>query len=477
MNKYNSIIDNKEVSTNNYTKIISPVTLENIGEVTELTAQDINKAYESSYKAFQSWQSSKIKDRINLLNKWCELIVANQDKIAKSMTYEIAKNYKSCLSEISRSVDYIEQTINHFHTLNPQGFDGNLDNKNKLAIFKRKPLGVILCISPFNYPINLSISKIAPALLTGNTVVFKPATQSAICSYMLIKLLVDAGLKPGVLNFVTGQGKIISEPLTSNKYIKLINYTGSSKIGHFIKKHAPFCRFIFELGGNDTAIVLSDADLEKTANQIVSGAFSYNGQRCTAIKRVIVEDSIHDNLVKSIYDKVTKLSIGKPLENKDITPIINISSTNYIVDLVNNAKNNNAKLWNYKKINKNIITPTLITNVKETSKIFTKEQFGPVLPIIKVKNGDYKKIIKIANDSEYGLQASLFSQDIDKLISLADQLEVGSVNLNSSSQRGPDYFPFLGIKNSGIGTQGIMNSLLACTRLHGIVFNYSDKIN
>ena len=472
MNKYSSYIDNKEVLSSNYTEIFSPVSSQVIGLVTELEQSDINRAYESAHKAFKNWRHSKISDRIKLLNNWCDELFINKEKIAKSMTFEIAKNYKSCLNEIIRSIDYIKKTIHCFHSINPQAYDGNIDDKKKVAIFKRKPLGVVLCISPFNYPINLSISKIAPALLTGNTVVFKPATQSAICCYMMVKLLIKAGLKPGVLNFVTGKGRVISKPLTTNHHIKLINYTGSSSVGKEIKKNAPFCRFIFELGGNDPAIILKDANIDKTVNQLLSGAFSYNGQRCIAIKRVIIEESVHDIIVEKLLTKIKDLKIGNPLDNADITPIISEKSANYIIELIEKAKLENAKVWNFNKINKNTISPTIITNISPKSLIFQEEQFGPVLPFVKVKDGDYEKIIKIANDSEYGLQASLFSQDIDKLMILSDKIAAGSININGSSQRGPDYFPFLGIKNSGLGVQGIMNSLLQCTRLHGIVINY-----
>ena len=465
------IIENKEIKNNEYNEIISPINGKIFSKVTLLKKNQITSNYDFAQKAFLSWKNTKKIERIKYLNKWKINIQENIEEIAESMYYEIGKNYKSSISEIKRSIQCIEKTIEAYYSLTSEGYDGDYDNKNKIAIFKRRPLGIILCISPFNYPINLAVSKIAPALITGNVVIFKCATQASYSSYLLSKALIDTNIPSGVFSFVTGKGSEIGDSLLSNKKIKLINFTGSTNVGKNIVKKGYFSKYILELGGNGCAIVLNDCNIKNTAQSIIKGAFSYNGQRCTAIKRVIVEKSIYSKLIDHLKDELNKYKVGFDKEC-DITPVIDKNQFNYVSGLINDAKINNCKIIMGNKYNKQLVYPTLIKVKNENTRIFSEEQFGPVLPILSVDDNNWKDIIKIINNGEYGLQSSVFTKDINKAIFFYENVDTGSMNINGLPERGPDYFPFLGSKFSGMNVQGIFKTIYACTKLNGLVINY-----
>ncbi len=388
------------------------------------------------------------------------------------MQKEIAKDSKSATSEVKRTVDFINFTAsegNHVEgeTIGADSFPGF--KKNKISFVTRIPLGTVLAISPFNYPVNLSASKIAPALIAGNSVILKPPTQGAISALYLAEIFNQAGLPAGLLNVITGRGSEIGDYIVTHKDINFINFTGSSEVGRHISKISEMVPLLLELGGKDAAIVLKDADLELAANNIVSGAFGYSGQRCTAVKRVLVIDNIADELVDLINNKVQKLKVGKPEDGVDITPLINDKAANFVQELIDDAIVQGAKLVIGNKREGNLIYPTLLDNVTTNMRLAWEEPFGPVLPIIRIKDMD--EGIKIANESEYGLQSAVFTENIDDAFYVAQKLEVGAVQINNKTERGPDHFPFLGVKSSGMGTQGIRYSIEAMSRPKAIVLN------
>ena len=224
-----------------------------------------------------------------------------------------------------------------------------------------------------------------------------------------------------------------------------------------------------ELGGKDPAIVLENANLDLTVKNIVSGAFSYSGQRCTAIKRVFVEEKIADKLVLKLQDEIEKLSVGSPEDNSVVVPLIDKKSADFVQELIEDALNKNALLVTGNRREEQLIYPTLLDYVTTDMKVAWEEPFGPILPIIRVKN--VEEAIELSNQSQYGLQASIFTQDIDKAFQIASRLEVGSVQINGRTERGPDHFPFLGVKGSGLGVQGIPGSLHSMTREKMTIIN------
>ena len=389
------------------------------------------------------------------------------------MIREIAKDRKSSISEVVRTADFIRFTADTAKNMSGESIPGDTFpgyKRNKISVVNRVPLGVVLAISPFNYPVNLAASKIAPAIIAGNSVVLKPATQGSLCGIYLARIFEAAGVPKGVINTITGRGSEIGDYITTHKGIDFINFTGSSAVGERISKITTMVPLLMELGGKDAAIILKDADLELAASNIIAGAYSYSGQRCTAVKRVLVEEEIADALVEKLKEKVAKLKVVNPLEEQgDVVPLINTKSADFVCELMEDAKEKGAELLFGGKREGNVIYPTLFDKVTEDMRLAWEEPFGPVLPIMRVKDRD--EAIRISNESEYGLQGAVFTENIDNAFYVADKLEVGTVQINNKTERGPDHFPFLGVKSSGIGTQGIRYSIEAMTRLKGTVIN------
>lgn len=474
-NKYKNLVNGKwqNSANDNFIEIKSVLNNSTVGFVPKMSQKEVDDVLSVSKLAQKEWKKTSIDERANLLYKVANRLVENAEDIVEIMMHEIGKDRKSCKAEIIRTADFIKYTADVARNLNEECLNGSCfygGSAKKTGIIKREPLGVILAISPFNYPINLSASKIAPAIVMGNSVVLKPSTQGSICGLHLARVFEECGLLSGVLQTVTGQGSEIGDYIVSHKDIDFINFTGSTEIGRRITEQSKMISSILELGGKDAAIVLEDADLELTANQIISGAFSYSGQRCTAIKRVLVMEEVADKLTELLLKRMDKITVGNPLNgNFDVVPLINTKSADFVMGLIEDAKEKGADILYGGKREENIIFPTLIKNVTTDMRVAWEEPFGPVLPIIKVKS--YEEAVQIANDSEYGLQSSVFTQDINKAFIIADKLEVGTVQINNKTERGPDNFPFLGVKASGLGVQGVKYSMEAMSRPKVTVIN------
>jgi glyceraldehyde-3-phosphate dehydrogenase (NADP+) len=457
--------------------IYSPLNNTIIGRIPAMTKEEVDIAITTAKDGQKKWKHTTIDERAEILYKAAALLLKYIDELSELMMMEIAKDRKSCRSEVSRTADFIKFTADTAKNLSGESIPGDSFpgfKNNKVSIVKREPLGVVLAISPFNYPINLSASKIAPGLMAGNSIVLKPATQGSLCGLYLARVFEEAGIPAGVLNTITGKGSEIGDYVTTHQEINFINFTGSTEIGSRISKLTSMVPLLMELGGKDAAIVLEDADLELTANNIVAGGYSYSGQRCTAVKRILVIDKVADELINKIKEKINKLVVGNPLEKDvDVVPLISSKAADYVCELMEDAKQKGAKLVVGGNREGNIIEPTLFDYVTTDMRLAWEEPFGPVLPIIRVKDKD--EAIEIANQSEYGLQSAVFTQNINDAFYVADMLEVGTVQVNNKTERGPDHFPFLGVKASGIGTQGIRYSIESMSRPKATVINLSHN--
>ena len=444
--------------------IVSPYLKTSIGSVQALTQDEVNQCIQSAKAAQPDWSLMSIYDRAHYLHAWADELLKMKEELATIMMKEVGKAYQDAIKEVERTADLIHYTVEEAihlsgESLNGEHFPGG--SRSKLAVIERVPLGVVLAISPFNYPVNLAAAKLAPALITGNTVIFKPATQGSISGTKMIEALAKTNLPAGVLNLVTGKGSVIGDYLIEHDDIALVTFTGGTSTGERIAQKAKMIPLVMELGGKDPAIICEDANLELAAKQIVSGAYSYSGQRCTAIKRVLVHRSVADELVSLIQSEVEKLSVGSPEDNATIVP------------LIDDALEKGATLVLGNKREENLIYPTLLDHVTKEMRIAWEEPFGPVLPIIRVDSQE--EAIEIANASEYGLQASVFTQNLDKALTIARKLETGSIQINGRTERGPDHLPFIGIKKSGLGIQGVRRSIESMTREKVIILNINEK--
>ncbi|MGY2611792.1 NADP-dependent glyceraldehyde-3-phosphate dehydrogenase [Bacillus pretiosus] len=474
-NTYKFYLDGewRETSSGETIEIPSPYLHEVIGQVQAITRGEVDEAIASAKEAQKSWAEASLQDRAKYLYKWADELVNMQDEIADIIMKEVGKGYKDAKKEVVRTADFIRYTIEealHMHGESMMGDSFPGGTKSKLAIIQRAPLGVVLAIAPFNYPVNLSAAKLAPALIMGNAVIFKPATQGAISGIKMVEALHKAGLPKGLVNVATGRGSVIGDYLVEHEGINMVSFTGGTNTGKHLAKKAAMIPLVLELGGKDPGIVREDADLQDAANHIVSGAFSYSGQRCTAIKRVLVHENVADELVSLLKAQVAELSVGSPEQDSTIVPLIDDKSADFVQGLVDDAVEKGATIVIGNKRERNLIYPTLIDHVTEEMKVAWEEPFGPILPIIRVSSDE--QAIEIANKSEFGLQASVFTKDINKAFAIANKIETGSVQINGRTERGPDHFPFIGVKGSGMGAQGIRKSLESMTREKVTVLNF-----
>ncbi|HEK9985682.1 TPA: NADP-dependent glyceraldehyde-3-phosphate dehydrogenase [Streptococcus equi subsp. zooepidemicus] len=470
--QYKNLVNGEWKLSENEIKIYAPATGEELGSVPAMSREEVDQVYASARAALADWRALSYVERAAYLHKAADILVRDAEKIGAVLSKEVAKGYKAAVSEVIRTAEIINYAAEEGLRMEGEVLEGGsfeAASKKKIAIVRREPVGLVLAISPFNYPINLAGSKIAPALIAGNVVALKPPTQGSISGLLLAEAFAEAGLPAGVFNTITGRGSVIGDYIVEHEAVNFINFTGSTPIGERIGKLAGMRPIMLELGGKDSAIVLEDADIALAAKNIVAGAFGYSGQRCTAVKRVLVMESVADQLVAEIKGLVEKLFIGMPEDNADITPLIDTKAADFVEGLVNDAADKGAQALTEIKRDGNLICPILFDKVTTDMRLAWEEPFGPVLPVIRVSS--VEEAISISNQSEYGLQASIFTTNFPQAFAIAEKLEVGTVHINNKTQRGTDNFPFLGAKKSGAGVQGVKYSIEAMTSLKSVVFD------
>lgn len=454
--------------------IISPVDGKLMGRIQQVTFSEIDKVIEKAIIAQKEWKRIPMITRAKYLHLAADWIREHEQQLTALLIQEIGKTHAEAKDEILRSADMISYFANGALSLTGEQLSGDAFpgyDQTKMAIIERVPLGVIVAIAPFNYPVNLSVSKIAPALITGNAVIFKPPTYGSISSLYLTEIFRNVGLPQGLLSTVTGSGEAIGDYLVTHPKINMVTFTGSSAVGKHIAQEIGMIPILFECGGNNPALVLPDADMQATATDIVKGAFSYSGQRCTAIKYVLGLPPTIDELLPLVVKRTQELmQMGDPRdEENNLGPVITQEAATEIEKRILQAKAAGAKLEYGGKCKGRYIEPTILSAVRPSMELIHTETFGPVVGFMKVDA--IHQAIDIINSSNYGLQASIFTTDEGAGIKLAQLLDVGTVQINSKPQRGPDHFPFLGVKASGIGVQGIRYTLESMTRPKPIVLN------
>ncbi|EFJ23760.1 hypothetical protein SELMODRAFT_232458 [Selaginella moellendorffii] len=472
--KYYADGDWKMSSSGKTVSVTNPTTGKPIYKVTACTQDEINKVFQSAKAAQKLWAKTPLYKRAEMLHKVSVIMKEHKSPLADCLVKEVAKPAKDAVTEVVRSGDLIDYTAEEGIRIMSEGkflvsdpFPGN--ERNKLCLSSKVPLGVILAIPPFNYPINLSVSKIGPALITGNSVVIKPPTQGAVSTIHMMHCFHLAGFPKGLISCVTIKVSELGDFLTTHPAVNCISFTGGCDTGIAISKKANMIPLQMELGGKDTMLVLDDADVESAAVNIMKGGFAFSGQRCTAVKVVLAMESIADALVSKVNAKVAKLSVGPPENDCDIVPVVSESSANFIEGLVMDAKQKGAKLCQEWKREGNLIWPLLIDHVKPDMRIAWEEPFGPVIPVLRIKTAE--EGINHCNSSRYGLQGCVFTKDVNKAMLVSDAMETGTVQINAAPARGPDHFPFQGIRDSGIGSQGVTNSINMMTKIKTTVIN------
>ena len=437
-----------------------------IGITPKMDKKHALKALEAANKAYSNgtgkWPTMKVYERINCMEKFVNMMVLKRDEVVKLLMWEIGKNLNDSQKEFDRTVDYIKDTIEEYKIIDRNG--ANFQNSSGVrALIRRGPLGVVLCLGPYNYPLNETFCLLIPAIIMGNTAIFKPAKHGVLLIAPLLKAFQES-FPPGVVNILFGRGRKIATPIMKTGFIDVLALIGHSSSAVSLQDQHPNknrLRLVLGLEAKNPGIILPDADIDHTIKECISGTLSYNGQRCTALKVLYVHESIVDEFNRRFSDAVDQLNFGMPWEDSFLTPLPEPSKPSYIQDLISDAKSKGAKVLNKRggELSENYSFPAVMYPITDDMNLYHEEQFGPVIPIISYKEIDEPLDAMAA--SEYGQQVSLFGNDVNKLAPLVDTLAnlVCRVNLNSACQRGPDVYPFTGRKNSAVSTLSVYDAL------------------
>ncbi|GLB53996.1 glyceraldehyde-3-phosphate dehydrogenase [Neptunitalea chrysea] len=438
-----------------------------LGSVPNMDAESANEVLLSACDAFGkgkgAWPTMKVSDRISCMEKFVEQMKTKRDEVVKLLMWEIGKNLPDSEKEFDRTVEYIYDTIEDYKQLDRDSAKF-LNRDGVYAHIRRGPLGVVLCLGPYNYPLNETFALLIPALIMGNTAIFKPAKHGVL----LITPLMEAfrnSFPRGVVNIIFGRGREVAAPIMQSGRIDVLALIGNSKSAIALQDQHPNknrLRLVLGLEAKNPAIILPDADLDLAVEECINGTLSFNGQRCTALKIVYVHEDIREEFNKRFAAKVDALKLGNPWEaGVKLTPLPEPDKPTYIQGLIDDAKEKGAEILNKKggETTDNYIFPAVLYPVTEEMRVYKEEQFGPVIPV-KLFN-DIDQILDELALSNYGQQVSLFGKDVYELSPLIDTLVnlVCRVNLNSSCQRGPDVFPFTGRKDSAVGTLSVHDAL------------------
>jgi glyceraldehyde-3-phosphate dehydrogenase (NADP+) len=444
-----------------------------IARVQSATQGDAEWAVQSAFNAKDKIGDMDAVDRARLLDKVGDLTDEYTDYFLSMIVAEAGKPISVARGEVEATAERFKYAAEEAKEIRGESLEGDTVpwHREKIGMVIRQPLGVVLAISPFNYPLYIATAKIAPALAAGNSLVVKPASDDPISVLFLARMIELAGFPAGVFNVVTGSGAEIGDYLATHQKISMISFTGSSAVGEHIAKIAGMKKLHLELGGKSPALVLRDADLELAVKECVTGALKYSGQRCDAVSRILVEEPVANKFVELVKKEVEKWAVGDPRDEKTmIGPLINERAVEKVESLVQDAINRGAKVIMGGKRGQGLYyLPTILDYVTRDMRIAWEETFGPVVTIIRVK--DYEDAIRIANESHYGLDAAVFTQDINKAMDAGLRLEDGTVQINASPAHGLGNFPFGGDKDSGMDREGIRFSVEDMTKIHTIVFN------
>ncbi len=438
-----------------------------IGSTPLLTKYEALDALESAVKAYDlghgTWPTMSVVQRIEHVERFLTAMRKKREEVVKLLMWEIGKSLKDSEKEFDRTCDYIVDTIKSLKELDrnsaklveEQGFMGQI---------RRVPLGVALCMGPFNYPLNETFTTLIPALIMGNTVVFKPAKFGVLLVRPLLEAFRDS-FPPGVINIIYGRGRDTVGAMMETGKIDVFAFIGTNKGANDLKKLHPKphrLKAILGLDAKNPAIVLSDADLDNAVAECAMGSLSFNGQRCTALKILFVHKSIVEQFIQKFLAEVKKLKPGMPWDTGvGLTPLPEPGKTDYLKGLVDNAKQHGASVMNENGgvMLNSFFYPAVLYPVNERMSVYHEEQFGPVIPIVPFENED--EPIRYVLNSNFGQQVSIFGQDSKRIARLMDAFvnQVGRINLNTQCQRGPDSFPFNGRKDSAEGTLSIADAL------------------
>jgi glyceraldehyde-3-phosphate dehydrogenase (NADP+) len=455
-----------------------------IGTYPVCTEKEAFESLDAAIAAYDNgrgeWPTMSIPDRIKCMERFIFKMSEQRSLVIKLLMWEIGKSYGDSAKEFDRTIEYINATIDALKDIDRQSSRFEMA-EGLVAQIRRSPLGVVLCMGPFNYPLNETFTTLIPALIMGNTILFKPPKHGTLLHYPLLRAFQESFPK-GVVNTIYGRGSVVTPGLMASGKVNVLAFIGSSKVANDLKKRHPKInrlRAVLSLDAKNAAIVTKNADLNLAVSECILGALSFNGQRCTAIKMIFVQKEVADEFLKLLSEAVAKLKFGLPWDQDvKLTPLPEPNKTEYLTAIVDDAIANGAKIVNENggETVASFFYPAIVYPVNEKMRLYREEQFGPVIPVIPFES--IEEPIEYQIDSPHGMQVSIFSNDAKEISSLIDPFVnlVSRVNINSQCQRGPDVFPFTGRKDSAEGTLSVHDALRSFS-IRSLVATKMNEVN
>lgn len=454
-----SLIEGKSVrhSAANEMEVFNPFNDEVVGKVSLASEEIAEKAIESAYDVFHhTMKKMPSYKRADILRKTAVLLKERTEDFAKILTMEAGKPVRDARAEVGRSIQVLQFAADEAKKIGGElvPMDAAIGGENRIGMVRRNPIGVVSAITPFNFPLNLALHKLAPAFAAGNTVVLKPSGQTPLSAYMLAKLFEEGGLPQGALNLVIGKSSEVGGVLVEDPRISKITFTGSPAVGINLRKKAELKKVTLELGSNSPNIIFKDGDIEAAAKGLVKGAFAFSGQVCISAQRIYVQKEVYQEFLHQFVALTNNLVLGDPAEEEtDIGPMISEQEAIRAEDWIKEAVKANGKVVSGGNRNGMLLEPTILTNVERDMKVVCEETFAPIVSVIPFETEE--EVIDMANDSSFGLQAGVFTSDVNRAMKIADSLDIGGVWINETSTYRQDNYPYGGVKLSGIGKEGV----------------------
>lgn len=472
MKQYKTLLGGKWVTLEETILVKNKFTGESIGAVPKSNEKDVELAVNTAEKAFKDFRKYHAYQRAEILLLTARILSEEKEKFAEILALEVGKAWKFALAEVERAIETFTCAAEEAKRIHGETvpMDASPSGVNRQGYYCRVPVGVVAAIAPFNFPLNLVAHKVAPAIAAGNTIVLKPASATPIVSLMLGEILIRAGLPLEALNIVIGSGNTVGNFLVGNPKCGKITFTGSQSVGEEIMKRAGIKKVTMELGNNSATIIDESASIEKAIPKCVISAFACSGQVCTSLQRLYVHKNIASEFINKLVETVKKLKVGNPMDKAtDVGPMIDEKEAIRAEEWIKEAVEQGAKLLVGGKREKAILYPTVLTDVQDNMKVVCNEIFAPVVSIEVIDN--FVEAVDKVNNSPYGLQAGVFTSNIENAYYAIDNIDAGGVIINDTSMYRVDHMPYGGNKLSGIGREGIKYAIHEMTNIKMVVFN------
>jgi len=456
-------------------EVLNPFSGSVIDTIPRASQQDIETALKTAERGAEIMAKMTGYERYEIIHKVSEIMTERMEELAQTITSEEGKILAEATMEASRAAEIIALSAEEAKRLSGEvvPLEGGPGVKGKFGFTIRVPCGIVVGISPFNFPLHLVCHKIGPALASGNAIILKPATDTPLSALKLVELFLEAGTPPEAIQCITGAGSEIGDALCSDNRVRKITFTGSREVGEHICHTAGLKRVTMELGSNSPLIIMPDADLEKVAKAAAASGYSNAGQVCISTQRILAHQKIYGDFLDAFKEQVEDISTGNPIEaSTKMGPMIRENDAIRVNQWVEEAVNEGAELITGGGRDGQVHAPTLLSNVKPEMKISSDEVFGPVVGVTSVDNID--DAIVLANDTDYGLSAAIFTQNIDWAMKFAREVDSGNLMVNWGTQWRADLMPYGGLKSSGMGKEGPKYAVEEMTELKMVILHLDD---